>query len=66
MKWLQDNPLGMVLAAISGLFALLALGMAIVWNLPVSTDTAGAETTAVPDNQVRLPARLAPWVNTGY
>ena len=35
MKWLQDNPLGMVLAGISGLFALLVLGMAIVWNLPV-------------------------------
>ena len=28
--------------------------MAIVWNLPVSTDSAGAETEAVPDNQVSL------------
>jgi hypothetical protein len=35
MKWLQDNPLGMVLAAISGVFLLLVLGMAIVWTLPV-------------------------------
>ena len=26
MKWLQDNPLGMVLAGISGLFALLVSG----------------------------------------
>ena len=54
MKWLQDNPLGMVLAGISGLFALLALGMAIVWNLPVSTDSAGTETQVVPDNQISL------------
>jgi len=44
MKWLQDNPLGMVLIGISGLFALLALVMAIVWNLPVSVDLAGVET----------------------
>ena len=38
MKWLQDNPLGMILAGTSGVFLLLALGMAIVWNLPVSVD----------------------------
>ena len=44
MKWLQDNPLGMALAAISGVFALLALGMAIVWNLPVAVETAEIET----------------------
>ena len=36
MKWLQDNPLGMALAGISGFFVLLALIMAIVWSLPVS------------------------------
>jgi len=54
MKWLQDNPLGMVLAGISGLFVLLALGMAIVWNLPVSTETAGTEAEVMPDNQVSL------------
>ena len=40
MKWLQDNPLGMALAAISGIFILIALVMAIVWNLPVSVETA--------------------------
>jgi len=39
MKWAQDNPLGTALAAISGVFILLALGMAIVWNLPVSVET---------------------------
>ena len=43
MKWLQDNPLGMVLAAISGVLALIALGMGIVWSLPVSVETAEAE-----------------------
>ena len=44
MKWLQDNPLGMALAAISGVLLLFALGMAIVWNLPVSAETAETET----------------------
>ena len=44
MKWLQDNPLGMALAAISGVLILFALVMAIVWNLPVSVET--AETAA--------------------
>jgi len=43
MKWLQDNPLGMALTAISGIFALLALGMAIVWNLPLAVETAEIE-----------------------
>lgn len=56
MKWLQDNPLGMILAAISGLFALLALGMAIVWNLPVSVETIGAETEVVDGNDANLTA----------
>ncbi len=44
MKWLQDNPLGMTLAATSGVLILFALGMAVVWNLPVSVET--AETAA--------------------
>ena len=48
MKWLQDNPLGMVLAGISGLFVLLALGMAIVGTLPVSVDMADAEIETSP------------------
>lgn len=41
MKWLQDNPLGMALAAISGVLVLLALGMGIIWSLPVSVETTG-------------------------
>ena len=40
MKWLEGNPVGMALAALSGLFVLLALGMAIVWSLPVAVDVA--------------------------
>jgi len=39
MKWLQGNPLGIALVAIGGFLALLALGMTIVWNLPVTVDT---------------------------
>jgi len=51
MKWLQDNPLGMALAAISGVLILFALVMAIVWNLPVSVETAeiAAQETAGDD-----------------
>jgi len=44
MKWLQDNPLGMALAAISAVFSLLALGMAIIWTLPVAVETSSTET----------------------
>lgn len=57
MKWFEDNPIGMVLAGMSGLFVLLVLGMAIVWNLPVSTETAGTETKVVSDSQVSLATR---------
>lgn len=38
MKWLQGNPLGIALVAVGGFLALLVLGMAIVWSLPVSVD----------------------------
>jgi len=38
MKWLQDNPVGMILAGASGLFLLIALVMTIIWNIPVSVD----------------------------
>jgi len=40
MKWLQDNPLGMALAGLSGVFVLLAAVMSVLWTLPVSVDTA--------------------------
>jgi hypothetical protein len=57
MKWLQDNPLGMILAAISGVFVLLALGMAIVGALPVSVEIAGADTEITSDNETNMAAR---------
>lgn len=44
MKWLQDNPLGMALAGLSGVFVLLAAVMAVLWTLPVSVDTTGVNT----------------------
>lgn len=57
MKWLQDNLLGMILAATCGVLLLLALGMAIVWNLPVSIDTDGAEAQNTSGNDTSLAAR---------
>ena len=57
MKWLQDNPLGMVLAAVSGVFVLLALGMAVVGSLPVSVESAGADTEVGPGSTTTLAAR---------
>lgn len=57
MKRLQDNPVGMFLAAISGVFVLLALAMAIVWSLPVSVETAGTETEPATGGQADLAVR---------
>ena len=57
MKWLQDNPLGMILASISGVFALLALGMAIVGTLPVAVETGSAEAETTSDNKANMTAR---------
>lgn len=56
MKWLQDNPLGMILAGTSGVFLLLMLGMAIVWNLPVSVDIEEGGPDTSPASQVSLAA----------
>jgi hypothetical protein len=59
MKWLQDNPLGMALAGISGFFVLLALIMAIVWSLPVSVETSESETAdAVSADSVMIPVEV--------
>lgn len=57
MKWLQDNPLGMALAAASGLLLLLALGMAIAWNLPVSVDETETSAEGADGNDAVLAAR---------
>lgn len=40
MKWLKDNPLGVVLAATSGVLVLFILIMGIIWNLPAAVETA--------------------------
>ncbi len=40
MKWLKDNPLGVVLAATSGVLVLFILIMGIIWNLPTAVETA--------------------------
>lgn len=54
MKWLQANPLGMALAATSGVLALLALVMALLWSLPVAKqiDESGSENIAGIDSIV--------------
>lgn len=57
MKWLQDNPLGVLLAATCGLFVLLALGMTIVWNLPASSGGAVVETESDAAENANLAAR---------
>ena len=57
MKWLQDNPLGMILAAFIGVLVLFALGMSIVWNLPVSVETTSAGTELTTDDDTNMVAR---------
>jgi len=44
MKWLQGNPLGIALAAFGGFLALVVLGMAIVWSLPVAVNSGDSVT----------------------
>jgi len=63
MKWLQDNPLGMALAGISGLFVLLAVMMAVLWNLPVAVDETTAATEETTGNEVLLMAHTADELN---
>lgn len=59
MKWLQDNPLGMALAAISGFFVLLVLIMAIIWTLPVSVEPSDTETaSAVSEDSIMNPVEV--------
>jgi hypothetical protein len=44
MNWLKDNPIAMALVSFGGVLVLLALGMAIVWSMPVSVETGGTVT----------------------
>lgn len=39
MKWIQANPVGMVLAGFAGFLMLVALIIGVLWTLPVSVDT---------------------------
>lgn len=57
MKWLQDNPVGMILASISGFLLLLALAMTVVWNLPVSVETAGSDKELAAADETNLAMR---------
>ena len=59
MKWLQGNPLGIALVAIGGFLALLALGMAIVWSLPVTVGADDAVTDVAPADMTPLVAEEA-------
>lgn len=56
MKWLQDNPVGVALASVSGVFVLIAVAMAIVWNLPVAVDMNEIEVSEESDPDVVLAA----------
>ena len=57
MKWLQDNTLGWILAAFIGVLVLFALGMSIVWNLPVSVETSSAGSALVEDDDTNMTSR---------
>ncbi|MCP4048194.1 MAG: hypothetical protein GY732_19635 [Gammaproteobacteria bacterium] len=63
MKWLQGNPLGIALVAVGGLLALLALGMAIAWNLPIAVDADDMVTDNVVDDLTPLAAEDAGSLN---
>jgi hypothetical protein len=56
MKWLQDNPLGMALAGVAGLLLLTALGMSILWTLPVTSDLAETDQSQTGDIAVVVAA----------
>ena len=59
MKWLLDNPLGMALAGISGIFVLLSAALAIIWALPVAVETGDAVTPGNTDSDVVMVAHQA-------
>jgi hypothetical protein len=54
LKWLQDNPVGLVLSCVSGFFLFLLLLMTILASLPLSTGPAGDEADAA-GAEVELP-----------
>jgi len=54
MKWLKDNPLGLVLVTTCGVLALLALVMTIVWTLPEAEAIAGTSTNKTGDDKTTV------------
>lgn len=59
MTWLKDNPLGVALLATSGVLALLALVMTIVWTLPEAEVAAGPSTQETNSDNTALAAHQA-------
>ena len=52
IRWLEDNPVGRVLAAVAGVLVVVALLLGVVWSLPPagSADSVGgADETLMPD-----------------
>ena len=48
-SWLEDNPLGIALASVCGGLLVIALLLSVIWALPASSPTAGADSeNAVP------------------
>jgi len=59
MKWLQDNFLGKTLLAVIAVFLLVAVLLAIVWALPVTTEvTATASEDKVVDEAIVAASKL--------
>jgi hypothetical protein len=50
IRWLEDNPLGIVLASVCGGLLVISLLLAVIWALPASSPSAGPEgENTVPD-----------------
>jgi hypothetical protein len=43
IRWLEDNPLGIVLASVCGGLLVMSLLLAVIWALPASSPSAGLE-----------------------
>jgi len=61
MNWLENNPLGVALAAVCGLMLLVSVGLAYIWSKPASSGVpvAGASSQAGGEIQ-RVMAELGP------
>ncbi len=49
MKWLEDNPMGLILAGISGALLLMLLAIGLLWIMPASSRQTGEGTGGDPD-----------------